>query len=102
MLLFVREWSAVGGCGNFGFSSSESEVGKPFLLIIFQRKKEKKESRRERGGFKWSKVFLEKYYLTFVLEGQLHSITTGELLKVKVEIFSKTRRARTLLFETGS
>ena len=31
---------------------------------IFKRKKEKKESRRNSGGFKMSQVFLKKYYPT--------------------------------------
>jgi hypothetical protein len=84
---------AIGSYGDFGFSSSESEVGKPFLLIIFQRKKEKKESRRESRGFKWSQVFLKKYYLTIVTERNHHCTVRRELKDVRVEIFSKTRRA---------
>jgi hypothetical protein len=78
-----------------GFWIFRCAVGRMFffLLIIFQRKKEKKESRRESRGFKWSQVFLKKYYLTVVTERTHHSTGSRELKNVRVEIFSKTRRA---------
>ena len=67
---------------------------------IFKRKKEKKESRRISGGFKRSQVFLKKYYPTVLMEWDRHRIIKRWIGNVRVEIFSKTRRAWTLLFET--
>ena len=93
MLWYSREWWAVGiDCGMFWYSD-KSAVGMLFLLYIFKRKKEKKESRLIKGGFKWSQVFLKKYYPTAMRERKCIRCVEWLCGDVRVEIFSKTRRA---------
>ena len=71
-----------------------------FLKLFWKEKK--KESHSSSGGFKRSQVFLKKYYPTVVLKRTRHRIIECWIENTRVEIFSKTRRAWTLLFETGT
>ena len=65
MRLCNSSWRLVGNyvvkSHNSGFKIMLSLRSAPY---IFKRKKEKKESRRNSGGFKMSQVFLKKYYPT--------------------------------------
>jgi len=71
----------------------KSEKANFFLLNIFKRKKEKKESDPCSGGFKRSQVFLKKYYPMVVLKSEVQIFDNASYENVRVEIFSKTRRA---------